>query len=196
MYITTTLTMSKHRQFSIVLHNVISTSKTTVEDFVASLNPTNSVVALEPYPDQDGFHIHIFLKFPNRRSFTSVLNLFKTFAKSPLVLAPKPEGEERSWGRVQVDQMRGSFDQAVSYLTNPKKDKPVDPSVLLHSKPDPNAEVRKAFLNAELIKFYGTSHFPDYGYSMMGYQYVELLRSEGKPVPSLWAMNYDLFKEA
>ena len=43
MYITTTLTMSKHRQFSIVLHNVISTSKTTVEDFVASLNPTNSV---------------------------------------------------------------------------------------------------------------------------------------------------------
>jgi len=188
--------MSKHRQYSIVLHNVISTSKTTVEDFVASLTPTTSVVAIEPYPDQDGFHIHIFLKFPTQRHFKSVLNLFKTFAQSPSVLAPKPEGEERSWGRVQVDQMRGSFDQAVAYLTNPKKDKPVDPEVLLHSKPDPHAESRKAFLNAELVKFWGLAHFPDYGLTMRGYQYVELLRSEDKPVPTLWAMNYDLFKEA
>jgi len=194
MYITTTLTMSKFRQFSIVLHNVSSTSKPIVEDYVSSLSPTNSVVALEPYPDQDGFHIHIFLKFTNSRSFKSVLNLFKTFA--PTVHAPKPEGEERSWGRVQVDQMRGTFEQAVAYLTVPKKDKPVDPDVLLHSKPDPHAESRKAFLNAELVKFWGLAHFPDYGYSMRGYQYVELLRSEDKPVPTLWAMNYDLFKEA
>lgn len=33
-----------------------------------------------------------------------------------------------NWGRVQVDPMRGTFDQASVYVISPDKDKPTDPS--------------------------------------------------------------------
>jgi len=180
---------SKIRQFSIVLHNVLESSKPSVESFVQSMNPTSHVIAFEPYPDQDGFHCHIFVKFANPRAFKSVLNSFETFSKS--ILAPKPEGEERSWGRVQVDQMRGTFEQATAYLTNPKKDKPVDPNVTLHVKPNPLEEMRKVIANEHLRRYYGTFFFPDIGQYLMGFQYVELLQSQNKEVPSEWRQTYN-----
>ncbi len=177
------------RQFSIVLHNVLESSKPSAESFVQSLNPSSSVVAIEPYPDQDGFHLHIFIKFHNQRAFKSVLTMFELF--SITIVAPKPEGEERSWGRVQVDQMRGTFEQATSYLTNPKKDKPVDPNVTLHVKPDPFEEMRKTIANEHLRRYYGTFLFPDVGQYLMGFQYVELLISQDKQVPYEWKQTYN-----
>lgn len=182
---------SKIRQFSIVLHNVLESSKASVESFCLTMNPTSHVVAYEPYPDQDGFHCHIFIKFQNSRAFKSVLRSFENLMKSPSIMAPKPEGEERSWGRVQVDQMRGTFEQATAYLTNPKKDKPVDPNVVLHNAPDPLEEVRKAMQNEHLRRYYGTFFFSDVGRSMMGFEYVELLMRISKPVPSEWRSTYE-----
>lgn len=182
---------SKIRQFSIVLHNVLESSKPSVESFCLTLNPTSHVIAYEPYPDQDGFHSHVFIKFQNPRAFKSVLNSFENLMTSPSILAPKPEGEERSWGRVQVDQMRGTFEQATAYLTNPKKDKPVDPNVTLHVKPDPLEEVRKAIANEHLRKYWGTYFFPDVGLMLMGFQYVELLMRRNTEVPSSWLQTYN-----
>lgn len=180
---------SKIRQFSIVLHNVLETSKPSVEAYCLSMNPITHVIAYERYPDQDGFHCHIFIKFRNQRAFKSILKSFETFSKT--ILAPKPEGEERSWGRVQVDQMRGTFEQATAYLTNPKKDKPVDPNVVLHNAPDPFEEIRKAMANEHLRLYYGTWYFPEVGRSMMGFQYVEMLMRISKPVPSEWRTTYE-----
>jgi hypothetical protein len=39
-------------------------------------------------------------------------------------LAPKPEGQQGDWGRVQLDPMRGRFDQCNDYLQGLTKDKP------------------------------------------------------------------------
>lgn len=181
--------MSKLRQFSIVLHNVRPDTKPIVESFVATFDPVKSVVAYEPYPEQDGYHCHIFVKFKNSRGFKSTLSHFEIFSKS--IIAPKPEGEERSWGRVQVDQMRGTFEQATAYLTNPKKDKPVDPNVQLHSKPDPYEEVRMKIASEHLRRYWGTFLFPDVGLFLTGYQYVELLKSRGKDVPTEWNATYN-----
>lgn len=180
---------TKLRQFSIVLHNVREDSKPAIESFVSTFEPMSSVVALEPYPDQEGHHCHIFIKFRHSRGFRSTLQHFEMFSKS--VLDPKPEGEERSWGRVQVDQMRGTFEQATAYLTNPKKDKPVDPNVVLHSKPDPFEEVKRRISNEHLRRYYGTFHFPDVGLKLQGFQYVELLLSQSKPVSSEWMSTYN-----
>jgi len=186
------MTSSKLRQFSVVLHNVQSSSKPQAVSFVQSFNPLSHVVALEPYPDQDGYHLHIFVKFGAPRSFKGVLSSFENFSKT--ILEPKPEGEERAWGRVQVDQMRGSFAQATSYLTNPTKDKPVDPDVNLVVKPNPYEEMRKQSANDHLRLFYGSYHFPDVGLYLQGFQYVELLKSQGKDVPPTWSKTYDFIK--
>lgn len=75
----------------------------------------------------------MFVSFKNPRQFKVMLKSCIDFSES--VVAPKPEGEERDWGRVQVDQMRGSFEQATKYLTDPDKEKEVDPDVLLVTNP-------------------------------------------------------------
>lgn len=184
--------MSKSRQFSIVLHNVKSDSKGQVDSYVSSLQPLQSVSALEPYNDQEGHHVHIFLRFSNPRSFKSVLNMFQNFSTS--IVAPRPEGEERSWGRVQVDQMRGSFDQATNYLTSPNKVKALDPSVTVTKRPNPLQDSYNRTVAQHLRRFYGTFHFPDIGRTLQGFQYVEFLVSKDKDVPDDWQTTYDCVK--
>ncbi len=185
--------MSKSRQYSIVLHNVKSDSKGHIEAYVASLTPVQSLIAIEPYPEQDGYHVHIFLRFSSPRSFTSVLNKFKHFISD--VVEPKPEGEERDWGRVQVDVMRGSFKQATDYLTNPKKSKICDPDVKLVTRPNPYEEQRRCQQNEHIKRYYGIYYFPDVGQELQGFQYVELLISQSKQIPELWLQTYTCVKD-
>lgn len=124
--------MAKFRSYCVVIHNVRSDCKPIVLQHVSSAK--RSAVGLEPYPDQDGFHVHIQVEYPNQRHFTAVLKDFEGLSRK--IVSPRPDGEERSWGRVQVDQMRGTFEEATAYLTNPRKSKPVDGQVVVR---DPKA---------------------------------------------------------
>lgn len=126
--------MTRIRSFCIVFHNVKDDSKPSIERFFNAFGPTQMLCAIEPYPEDEGFHVHVFVCFKNPRQFAVMLSKCEEF--STKVVAPRPEGEERDWGRVQVDRMRGSFEQATEYLKNPKKDKICDPDVTEVKNPD------------------------------------------------------------
>jgi hypothetical protein len=111
----------KHRQYSIVFHNVLQEkSQEVVKQYVAKSK--EYVMSCEPYPEDDGFHMHLFIQYPNQRSFFSVLRELETLKKK--FVAPKPDGQDGDWGRVQLDPMRGRFDQCNDYLQGLTKDKP------------------------------------------------------------------------
>lgn len=123
--------MTKFRQFCIVIHNVKKECESTVKEHNAQ-KTKEMLLSVEPYPQGNGQHLHLFIQYPNQRSFKSVLNEYEQFAKR--IIEPKPEGEERAWGRVQVDVMKGRFDQAEAYLKGETKDKPTGEVERLKSK--------------------------------------------------------------
>lgn len=114
--------MSKYRQYSIVIHNV---SQEKVYDIIESYvqKAKEYTMSVEPNPQGDGKHLHLFIQFKNQRSFKSVLRELQQL--SLRIQEPKPPGEERDWGRVQLDIMKGNFAQATAYLKGETKDKPV-----------------------------------------------------------------------
>ena len=122
----------KYRQFSIVIHNVKENIQAIVEKHNAQ-KVKEMLMSVEPNPQGDGSHLHLFIQYPNQRSFKSVLNEYTKLAKR--LTTPKPEGEERAWGRVQVDVMRGRMDQAHAYLRGDTKDKPTGEIISIKKKP-------------------------------------------------------------
>lgn len=122
--------MTKYRQFTIVIHNVRSEIQDEVKEYAQKAK--EYVMSVEPYPESDGYHLHLFIQYPNTRSFKSVLTEIQRFAKS--VTTERPAGEDRDWGRVQVDVMRGKFQQAHDYLKGVTKDKPTGEVVSGKSK--------------------------------------------------------------
>lgn len=133
--------MSKLRNFSIVFHNVKDGSKTIVEKIFS--NAQKIVLSQEPYPeDNSRYHLHLFLSLSNPRSFKSVLGQCEDIAKK--IKTPTPEGETRDWGRVQVDKMKGTFEQATAYLSEPgKKNKPVDEKLIVRTKNSRTCDICK-----------------------------------------------------
>lgn len=117
------------RKFSIVIHNVNEDIKPFVENFCKSQPCKTYVCSVEPYPSQDGFHLHLFFEFTQIKKsgvfFTWHRQNFKT------IVCPKPPDKDGEWGRIQVDKMRGSFAQATKYLIDPNKDKPLGNDVKL-----------------------------------------------------------------
>lgn len=126
--------MTKVRGFSIVIHNVREDCRSLLEAFARGLSPKQSIVAVEKYPEQEGFHAHMFIQFSTPRSFKSMLSKAQDF--STKVVLSCPEGETRAWGRVECDQLRGSFEQATAYLVAPAKEKHIDPQAKPMKKSD------------------------------------------------------------
>lgn len=112
---------NKYRKYSIVIHNVNKHSNDIVRQY-ASISK-EYIMSIEPYPQGDGYHLHLFIQYRNPRSFKSVLSELETFKTK--IVVPRPAGEERDWGRVQIDVMKGSFEQAKRYLQGATKDKPI-----------------------------------------------------------------------
>lgn len=109
--------MTRARGFSVVLHDVHKGSQTK-EDVIKHLHlkePTQAVVAQEPYVHQEGSHIHIFYRVSNPSEFKTQLKHWTLWYTS---------------GRVQVDVMRGDMAQACRYLSqeDTKKEKDCDPT--------------------------------------------------------------------
>ena len=113
----------KFRQYSIVIHNV-SPEKTQdiLKKYVVE-KTKEYVMSVEPNPQGDGYHAHMFVQYKNQRSKWAVLKELDRLKERFIV--PKPEGEERAWGRVQVDERKGRFDQCVAYLQGETKTKPI-----------------------------------------------------------------------
>ncbi len=111
----------KFRQYSIVIHNVCpEKTQAIVEKYVE--NAQEFAMSVEPYPQGNGSHLHLFVQYKNRRSFKSVLKELELLKNKFIV--PRPQDEVRDWGRVQLDVMKGRFSQAEAYLQGETKDKP------------------------------------------------------------------------
>ena len=49
-------------------------------------------MSCEPYPEGEGFHLHLFIQYPNQRSFFSVLKELEQMKKK--FVAPKPQDKK------------------------------------------------------------------------------------------------------
>jgi hypothetical protein len=104
-----------------VIHNV---DQEKTQDIVSKYvkEAKEYVMSIEPYPQGDGYHLHLFIQYRNQRSFKSVLKELQNLSEK--IISPRPDGETRAWGRVQLDIMRGTFQDCVKYLQGETKDKP------------------------------------------------------------------------
>lgn len=103
------------RQFSIVIHDVPTGSKTLVQAALHKLCK-KYVIALEQYNHQEGYHLHLFYQLKSKST----------------ILAQVRKWEAFKWGRVQADPMRGTFDQASVYVISADKVKYQDPSPIIY----------------------------------------------------------------
>jgi len=104
----------RHRQYSIVVHDIKPTAKSHFQSVIDILEPDWSLIAEEEYNHQDGKHLHIFIKYAQPRSWRNVL----TFCE-----------KQKQGGRVQVDVGRGNFEQCRKYITDPDKIKNLDDNI-------------------------------------------------------------------
>lgn len=169
--------MSRIRQFCIVFHNIREDVKPQVASYFDSLGYTKFLQAVEPYPESDGFHLHVFVSFKNPRRFKGILKQLEQFSKN--IVAPKPEGIETAWGRVQVDQMYGSFEQATAYLKGETKDKPVDSEVQVH---DAEYEKRMEKYTQAIQHYHQVYYFIQYGEYLSVEQFIARSERDGRQV--------------
>lgn len=156
--------MSKYFKYSCVTHNIRADYKDSITSVLSRKYRVKKLsVAIEPYADQEGQHAHIFVEFLSQISKASLLKCLELY-KVPYLL-PLPDDETRAWGRVQVDQMRGTFDEANRYLTNPDKNKVTDPEPLLSVEP-PGKHDRTCILCGTVFSLgtrypHSTEDYPD-----------------------------------
>lgn len=106
--------MSRLRQFSVVIHDVPSGSKSLVQAALHKL-AKKYVIALEQYNHQEGYHLHLFYLLKSQSTILAQVAKWKAF----------------KWGRVQADPMRGTFDQASVYVISADKQKFQDPNPII-----------------------------------------------------------------
>lgn len=130
--------MSKLRRASIVVHNLEPSVRENLFKGIFNLGCEKILYSMERYADNSpGQHIHCFLAFKNPRSKKRLLSDLKLLTQCYI----KTGDKEGQYGRIQVDPMRGSFNDAYKYLTNPDKDKFVDPQgCLFHGFTPPRRE--------------------------------------------------------
>lgn len=74
--------MTKIRQFFFTLHKSSTQEKLQAVEYCRSLKPMWFMVALEPYMDKEGHHLHIMFQLKNPRSPQSVkADVMKRFSK-------------------------------------------------------------------------------------------------------------------
>lgn len=116
---------TKLRGFSIVVHNVHDSDQAYWEQVFQKLQPKNCVISIEPYPKSNGHHMHVFAQWEHPRSKFQMLKYIKNAQKPENIDIISNADHVSVKGRIQVDQMRGTFQEATAYLTQEltKKDK-------------------------------------------------------------------------
>ncbi len=114
---------SKIRKYNVVFHNVDNEKAQATILKYSQAEAKEYLFSIEPNPKGDGYHGHLTIEYKVQRYFKPVLKeLQKMIAPA---VAPRPEGETRDWGRVQLDPTRGTLEQNLSYLQGETKDKPL-----------------------------------------------------------------------
>lgn len=126
---------NKYYKYSIVFHNTRPGSK---DKIVAAFKAIPKFKELksgeEKYCDEDGEplpgrpdrHVHVFVEFYNQRHFHSILKRCESIKKPHVWPEQLVDGD---WGRVQVDQGRGTMEECLDYLEGATKHKHTDDEV-------------------------------------------------------------------
>lgn len=117
----------KYRQYSIVIHNVRKDCLPQAVEYCKK-NTSQNVQAVEAYPSPPGYHLHMFVQYPNQRRKRAVLKELEKWKSAVLDPAPvvkyDDKGNALTPGRVQLDPMRGRFHHCEAYLRGETKEKP------------------------------------------------------------------------
>lgn len=147
--------MTKSRGYKMVIHNVLQKSQATITNWIQTKNTVWATTSVEPYPeDESRYHLHIFIAFKTQVHKTSILKELQRMTTKVGFCAPRPEGEERDWNRVDVKPMivkdlKQTFDACNDYLQGATKDKPVGEVCVFVKKPCG----RRVRLNRESRKY-------------------------------------------
>jgi len=110
----------KHRQFSITIQNVDKEkTQDKLKDYVKTFKEYS--YSVEPYNHQEGYHLHLFVQYPNQRYYKAVLKEFEKWKVD--ILADRPPDEMREWGRVHLEIQKGTLGQCEAYLQGETKNK-------------------------------------------------------------------------
>jgi len=110
----------KHRQFSITIQNVDKEkTQAKLKELVDTFKEYS--YSIEPYNHQEGHHLHLFIQYPNQRYYKAVLKEYEKWKVN--ILADRPQGEERQWGRVHLEIQKGTLEQCEAYLKGETKNK-------------------------------------------------------------------------
>lgn len=178
--------------FCIVIHNVLPSAKDVLETFVADQSPSWSVVSLEPYPAGSGYHLHIFVKWKRQHRSLKWFNFHSNFKHK--IIAPNLDNVPGDWGRIDLKKMKGTPEEAMKYLTDPKKDKPVDPLCQAVNHDKLQAIDRWVVAAVRLQKRY---LFPEtHGLKLISViEYCKYLESKSQPIPDLYYSDWEVFKK-
>jgi len=133
----------RYRKWCCVIHNVLDLPaqiKSTFSDCV------RLAYSVEPYNHQEGNHVHIFVEYKNPHYKHALLKVCNTLSES--IRDPSASGEGLI-GRVQLDKMRGNFEQAMKYLVNPDKDKKLGHAELLDREEETNLWIIDQLFNCK-----------------------------------------------
>jgi hypothetical protein len=112
----------KHRQFAMTIQNVQEDKAYEwLRTYTTNPQVKEYSYSVEPYNHQPGYHLHLFIQYVNRRHFSGLHKEINQQKKK--ILALRPEGEERDWGRLWVQPQKGKLDQCQAYLQGATKSK-------------------------------------------------------------------------
>lgn len=148
--------MPKLHSFSWVIHNATQNTKVQAEAWCTKNKLKWYVIALEPYEDKDGFHLHLFFRLPNPRSVDQMHKFFITY------FGKEPDNERTDKPRckdVLQEPLDGRFKDCINYVTNeyagthtlnPKK---LDPQPVIYPQDeDPDEVKKKVCVKSEIIR--------------------------------------------
>ena len=114
--------MTKIRQFFFTLHKSSQDEKLRAVEFCRTFKPIWFMVALEPYMDKDGHHLHIMFQLKNPRSPRAVkADFMKKFKKNSQDCFQQPG--------------KGRFNDNKNYITNANAGEHKDDPKVLDSEP-------------------------------------------------------------
>ncbi len=109
-------------KWSIVIHNINPDKMDLVKNYEKS-KTKEYICSAEPYPEEiEKYHLHLYIEYISQRSKSATIKSMQQLSRK--IQMPRPPGELRDWGRVDVKVMQGEFHHADSYLKGETKDKP------------------------------------------------------------------------
>lgn len=131
--------MAKIRDYFVIFNNCRRGQKKHIQDFVDKKGKVkNSVISEEPYPERPDdldVHYHVCMSFVSPLSYNKMIDDCQRLNNTLKTPRPETWPDEKQWGHCLVRPLKDTdWDETsgiLKYLTNPDKDKIVDPDLII-----------------------------------------------------------------